>query len=139
MNKQATTAIGIAATLIVGAFGAHSAAADPVIRQIDENRVSITDFRGKPPFRRRIVDIGDLSPAEFARFETLATDAAVDESRIGHRVKVVDFRGKPPFKRRTVEIDASNTAEFARFEELDVREERPRRSGPPGKGVLTRR
>jgi hypothetical protein len=139
-TKTTTICAAGALALLLGAAATSRAAADPVMRQIDENTVSITDFRGKPPFRRRIVKIDDLSSAEFARFEEITTEAAADESRIGERVTVVDYRGKPPFKRRSVEIDEANVAEFARFEEVtEEPEQRSRRRGPPGKGLLLRR
>jgi hypothetical protein len=128
-----------AVALLLGAVAANHAAADPVMRQIDENTVSITDYRGKPPFRRRIVKMDDLSSAEFARFEEITTEAALDSDRIGEKMQVVDYRGKPPFKRRSVEIDDSNVAEFARFEEQTEPAQRLRRRGPPGKGLPMRR
>lgn len=128
------SAIACAAGLIIGSAAAGPAVADPVMRQIDENRVSITDFNGKPPFRRRIVDIADLTEAEFARFEEIAAEPAIAEDRIGTTVRVVDFEGKPPFRRKVVEIDETNVTEFARFEEVEEPAERPRRRGAPGKG-----
>jgi hypothetical protein len=139
MNTLQTSAIGFAATLFLGSLAASSTKADPVIRQIDENTVSITDFSGKPPFRRRTVKIDDLSVAEFARFEELSSEVAVDSSRIGETVTVVDFRGKPPFRRSVVQIDEANVAEFARFEEVPDAQDRPRRRGAPGKNFPVRR
>lgn len=139
MNRIQTSSIGVVATLLLGSIAASKAAADPVYRQIDENTVSITDFSGKPPFRRRIVKIDDLTAAEFARFEEVAGDIAVDGSRIGQTVTVVDFRGKPPFRRSTVQIDEDNLAEFARFEEVTETADKPRRRGPPNKGFPFRR
>ena len=116
--------LGLAAAL--GALlVAGSATADVNIRQLDADRVMVTDFSGKPPFKRRIVAIADLSPTEFARFEAVTQEPAIDTARIGQRVQVVDFRGKPPFKRQTVEIDASNASTFARFEEVSEGERSP--------------
>jgi hypothetical protein len=140
MRMLHTSAVALAATLFFGSLAASKAAADPVMRQIDENTVSITDYKGKPPFRRRIVNIDDLSASEFARFEELGSEVAVDRSRIGETVTVVDYRGKPPFRRSVVEIDESNVVEFARFEEVtEDAEDRPRRRGAPGKGFPVRR
>ena len=118
-------ALGVAAAALGAVLMACTAAADVSMRQLDADRVMITDFKGKPPFKRRIVAIDDLSPTEFARFEAITAEPVIDTARIGQRVQVVDFRGKPPFKRQTVEIDASNASTFARFEETPAVEKRP--------------
>src|SRR5690606_34377512 len=105
------------------------------------NRVMITDFSGKPPFKRRVVSVDTLSATELARFEeAVGAASTVDEGRIGERVTVVDFRGRPPFKRKTIEIDAANVTELARFEEVsEERAEAPRRPRAPGKTYPVRR
>ncbi len=98
------------------------------VQMLDADRALVTDFSGKPPFQRKVVQVKDLSPTEFARFEEQRTAATVDSSQPGKRVLVTDFTGKPPFNRKWVTKDKQ--AEFARFEE-----EKPsrakRRPGPP--------
>jgi hypothetical protein len=137
MNVRIIGAL-LAGGLAAGA--ASTALADQSIRQLDGDRVMITDFSGKPPFKRRIVAVDDLSPAEFARFEAVTAEPTLDRGRIGQRVTLVDFRGKPPFRRSVVEIDETNVAAFARFEEAEQTEaRRPARTRAPGKGFPARR
>lgn len=112
----------------------NDASADPVIRQIDDDRVSIVDYRGSPPFRRRIVRLDSLSAAERARVVPLPSgrDSNSDSAPGGELVRVVDFRGAPPFRRSAVRVEES-TVELARFEEV-LERDRPRRTrGPFGK------
>lgn len=128
MKTMLTGSIGLATALALGVLAAPSADSSESMRRIGNDKVMITDFSGKPPFRRRTVDIDDLSTAEFARFEEIRNPPAVDETRIGQRITAVDFRGKPPFRRRVVEIDESNVTEFARFEEVTEADDGARNS-----------
>lgn len=130
---MAATGLGTAALL-----AAAGATASESYRPLDGNRVMITDFSGKPPFKRRVVSVDELSDTQLARFEEVAAPA-VDESRVGERVTIVDYRGRPPFKRTTVEIDASNVTELARFEEATTERAEPRRPRFPGKTYPIRR
>jgi hypothetical protein len=128
-NRQLRRVVGLVTATVAATFGVTVAQAEPNMRRLDDDRVMITEFKGKPPFKRRIVKIDQLSPTEFARFEALRPDSAIDSSRVGERVRTVDFRGKPPFRRQTVKIDASNASEFARFEETDQTVEPATRKG----------
>ena len=84
----------------------------------------VTDFRGRPPFKREFVSSEEL--VDLARFEE-TTDAPS-----GDDVRIVDYRGRPPFKREIVSSD--EIADLARFEETDsTAETRRTRRGPPGK------
>ena len=84
----------------------------------------VTDFRGRPPFKREFVSSEEL--ADLARFEELADVPSGDD------VRIVDYRGRPPFKRKILSSD--EIADFARFEETDSNTETRRtRRGPPGK------
>lgn len=85
----------------------------------------VTDFRGAPPFKRRIVAAEDMAPKDTTRE---AKPASADANE---RVLVVERRGAPPYKRRFVEQDQVEVAEFARFEE--TADAKPTRRGPPGK------
>ena len=111
------------------ALAAAAALTAPAISQAadsnagaDEGARLVTDFSGKPPFKRRVV------ASDSAEADTVP--AVAEEGP----VQVVDFRSAPPFKRRVVDADEIETADFARFEETDdAADDRSRRRGPPGK------
>lgn len=93
----------------------------------------VTDFRGKPPFKRTLQS-ADEADATIARLEE------VEAPEVGDRV--VEFRGKPPHRRSVVTESDVESATFARLEELA---EEPagktlrKRAGPPGKTGRTLR
>jgi hypothetical protein len=129
MKRYRATTAALAAAL-VGLWGNTAAnAADDTAASAD--KVWVTDYSGKPPFKRRAV-----SAAEFARFEeTKNATRTTTLPTVGERLHVVDTRvGRPPFKRQIVDIDESNATEFARFEEVKPAGEQRRRFGAPGKG-----
>lgn len=76
----------------------------------------VTDFSGKPPFKRRI----EMLPAvEIAEVEVITSEPVwVD-------VKTVDFKGKPPFKRRVERLQQTEIMEV----EIEAEEESVQR-GP---------
>jgi hypothetical protein len=84
-----------------------------------------TDFKGRPPFKRRV--------------ETLsATDVAqVEVKEIGKlaEVRTIDFRGPPPFKRRTELLPIADIAEV----ELFAEEEQPKRPSRAGGSSMLKR
>lgn len=123
--KRLRTATVCLSGVLLGAWAA-TAAAQQAPAETGADKVWVTDFSGRPPFKRRAV-----SAAEFARFEeTRSATLPV----VGERLRVVDTRGRPPFRRQVVVIDADNVAEFARFEEEKPATKERRRFGPPGKG-----
>ena len=84
----------------------------------------VTEFRGRPPFKRELLSSEEV--AELARFEDTTARPT------GESIRVADFRGRPPFKRET--LSAEEVADLARFEETSSSDDsRPRRRGPPGK------
>ena len=88
------------------------------------SEVLITDFRGRPPFRRERVSMEEA--AELARFEEIVARPA------DGKVRVVSYRGRPPFRREIV--SAEEFADLARFEETaESSQSRRTRRGPPGK------
>jgi hypothetical protein len=91
---------------------------------------SVTEFRGRPPFKRQRVSADEF--ADLARFEELpATRQA------GARLRLVDFRSRPPYKRQR--ISADEVAELARFEETTAAAQvQQTRRGPPGKPTARR-
>jgi hypothetical protein len=84
-----------------------------------------TDFKGRPPFKRRV--------------ETLsATDVAqVEVKEIGElaKVRTVEFRGRPPFKRRAEFLPVADVAEVKLFAE----EEQPKRRSRAGGSAMFKR
>lgn len=128
MNKTITIAAAVLAAAVT--LPASATADDTAAANAPETRI-VTDFRGSPPFKRRIVTVSDT--AEKAAREAKPAAAEPDESE---RVLVVERRGAPPYKRRFVTRDEVEVAEFARFEETN--EARDTRRGPPGK-LTTRR
>ncbi len=106
-------------------------AADEAAPTAADNDVLVTEFRGRPPFKRQLLSSDEV--AELARFEESAPAAGAGET-----VRVADFRGKPPFKREV--LSAEEYVELARFEETSSSEEsdQRRRRGPPGK-IISRR
>ncbi|MEL7448884.1 MAG: hypothetical protein AAFN78_06725 [Pseudomonadota bacterium] len=116
------TAIKLAcAATFAAALQALSVGATAAEPSATSDKVLVTDFSGRPPFKRTMVSQDSI--ADMARFE----EASVTESG---KVWVVDTRGAPPFKRRLV--SASDVADIARFEETSDDARRTRR-GPPGK------
>ena len=119
------TAIKLACTAtLAAALQALSVGATAAEPSATSDKVLVTDFSGRPPFKRTLVSQDTV--ADLARFE----ESSVAESG---QVWVVDTRGAPPFKRRLV--SASELADVARFEETsdDAKDSRRTRRGPPGK------
>ena len=110
--------LSVPATTVWAADDAAAAEGDDVL---------VTEFRGRPPFKRQILSSDEV--AELARFEEAAPAAPTTTETI----RVTDFRGKPPYKREIV--TAEEWVELARFEETSASEAQDRRTrrGPPGK------
>ena len=123
LNRVALTT---AAALCLG-ISLPACATEPVAA----DTVWVVDYSGRPPFKRQRVQ-APAAEAEFARLEE-------ELPELGKRVQVVDFSGRPPYRRTWVTVDAQNQAEFARFEEVSDDDARPKRRGPPGKGMGYRR
>lgn len=104
-------------------------AADNVPAGTNSAQVLVTDFNGRPPFKRRFVPSQEV--ADLARFEETGSRPTEDT------VRVVNFRGTPPF-RRTI-ASGADVADFARFEETASSPKAQRtRMGPPGKSTSRR-
>lgn len=140
MKVHKLSSLTVAATIAAGVFAASAVSADTVVRRLDDNSLLVVDYSGKPPFKRQVVALDELSSTELARFELMTRPVEIDSSRIGETITVVEFRGKPPYKRQVIEIDATNAAQFAQFEEVsEVAEQRPLRPRFPGKQFPVRR
>lgn len=100
-------------------------AADDTTPTAQESEVLVTEFRGRPPFKRQLLSSEEV--AELARFEE---SRSIPE---GETIRVADYRGRPPFKREV--LSSEEFADLARFEEASssATQERRTRRGPPGK------
>jgi len=100
-------------------------AADEDTPAAADSDVLVTEFRGRPPFKRQILSSEEV--AELARFEETRS---VPE---GETIRVADYRGRPPFKREV--LSSEEWVDLARFEEAaaEAAQERRTRRGPPGK------
>lgn len=131
LNKPVLAAAAIALLLPFG-----SAQAGTVVRELDETTLMVTEFRGKPPHKRFIVNADDS--AAFARYQEIMEQPA-------QRLFAGVFGGGAPGKsiqrvRRVRDVDASEQVErveFARFEETSADDKPARRfwRGAPGKGL----
>ena len=114
MQLHASILITLAAAALTVPAIAANAAPDAGA----DNKLRVTEFRGRPPFARRVMQ----QSADLARFEETAAAPAVRETR---------FRGRPPYSRNVSSPVAD--ADLARFEETTQDAAKPGRRGPPGK------
>ena len=112
--------------------GAHITLADPKVQRTDADTLLITDFAGKPPFKRQYVN--RLKHAELYAFYEQGIGL------IAQPLMAVESRRAPgktlPGSFQRISSDPVEIADFARFEETDeasVNDAR-RWSGAPGKG-----
>ncbi len=79
----------------------------------------VTDFSGKPPFKRRI----EMVPAvDIAQVEIVTSEPELIE------VKTVDFRGKPPFKRKVELLEKTEVMQVEITSETEEND-KPRKKG----------
>lgn len=126
----------LAAALIALLMPFAGAQAGTVVRELDETTLLVTEFRGKPPHKRFIVNADNT--AAFARYQEIMDQPA-------QRLFAGVFGGGAPGKsiqrvRRAPDADASEQVqrvEFARFEETEADDKATRRfwRGAPGKGL----
>ncbi|NDV93206.1 hypothetical protein GTH32_18710 [Alteromonas sp. 345S023] len=85
--------------------------------------VQIVDTQGKPPFKRKMVEIPVQDVAQFEELGEVET--------VRKRV-VTSFNGKPPYTRRVVEVPV---VDIAQFEEVSQAAQKQVKSGkrPPFK------
>ncbi len=122
----------LALAVVTGPLMALDVQARTVVRQIDEHTLQVTNYDGRPPFKRSFVTINDA--AEFARFEQM-----VDADRrpvLSANTRGAPGKSVPSMSRRAVRGSESETAEFARFELDQAERANPARmwQGAPGKG-----
>lgn len=129
MKHMDKTLITAAAVLAAAISLPGTASADDAAAASDDARI-VTEFRGSPPFKRRVVKDEAAAERTVSDAERRENDTD-DDADSSERVLVVDRRGAPPYKRRFVAQDDLEVAEFARFEE--AADERRMRRGPPGK------
>jgi hypothetical protein len=96
MRSLKLIASGLAVLLSNSVFGSADCTENCVAKMV-------TDFSGKPPFKRRIemVPMADIAQVEIVK----SVEVGLVE------VKTIDFRGKPPFKRRTKLLEKTDVME----------------------------
>lgn len=79
----------------------------------------VTDFSGKPPFKRRIemLPAVDIAEVEIVNSEPVWVD-----------VKTVDFKGKPPFKRRVERLEQTEVMEVEVAAESETARKGPKKT-----------
>ena len=89
---------------------------------VETKQVQVVDTQGKPPFKRKLVEVpvGDVAQAE---------DTG-EVKTIKKRV-VVSYQGKPPYTRRTIEVPVGDVAQFEESDES--KESKKKGSRPPFK------
>ncbi len=79
----------------------------------------VTDFSGKPPFKRRI----EVLPAvDIAEVEIVTSEPVFIE------VKTVDFKGKPPFKRKVERLEQTDVMQVEITSDVESSEKRRNKS-----------
>lgn len=79
----------------------------------------VTDFSGKPPFKRRleVLPAVDIAEVEIVTSEPVFVD-----------VKTVDFKGKPPFKRKVERLEQTEIMQVEIASDAESSEKSPRKS-----------
>ncbi len=121
MRSFGLIAGGIAVLLSNAVFGATDCAGNCEAKMV-------TDFSGKPPFKRRVelVPVVDIAQVEIVTSEPEYV-----------AVKTVDYKGKPPFKRRVELLEKTDIMQAELVEEADGADE-PRKKGT-GNSMFKRR
>jgi len=79
----------------------------------------VTDFSGRPPFKRRI----EVLPAvDIAEVEIVTSEPVWVE------VRTVDFKGKPPFKRKMERLEQSEVMQVEITDDAEASEKRPKKT-----------
>ena len=91
----------------------------PGSAECTENCVTklVTDFSGRPPFKRRIEVLPTVDIAEIETSEPVFVE-----------VKTVDFKGKPPFKRRVERLEKTDVLQVEITSDAESSEKRPKKS-----------
>ena len=79
----------------------------------------VTNFRGKPPFKRTIET---LSVVEIAEVEIVVSEP------VFVNVRAVDFRGKPPFKRKTERLEQTEVMQVEIITDDESSDKRPKKT-----------
>ena len=110
-------------TLKLFAVGLAVLASNSVLGSAEctENCVTkvVTDFSGRPPFKRKI----EVLPAvDIAEVEVVTSDP------VWVNVKTVDFKGKPPFKRTVERLEQTEVMQVEITSDAEPSDKRPRKS-----------
>ena len=79
----------------------------------------VTDFSGRPPFKRSIevVPVVDIAEVEIVDSEPVFVD-----------VKTVDFKGKPPFKRKVERLEQTEVMQLELVTETESSKRGPKKT-----------
>ena len=79
----------------------------------------VTDFSGRPPFKRKIevLSVVDIAEVEIVTSEPVWVD-----------VKTVNFTGKPPFKRKVERLQQTDIMQVEIAPDDESSEKRPKKS-----------
>lgn len=113
-----------------GLFFSMGTAGQTVVRQLDNGQLSVVDYTGKPPFKRRLVSEQDGEL--WQRYSALVDSVRVADTRMA--------QAGPPGKNRPAQVaridrvPAAELTTFARFEETGEPANTRLWRGAPGKG-----
>ena len=124
-----TATIRILALAGLCALATSGVSAQTVIGKTPDGDLRVVDYKGKPPYKRRIISVQD---AEFARFEEINNSVVVttgSDRRNGPAGKAL-----PAQFARVQRVNEAELSQFARFEETESTGSKRMWRGAPGKG-----
>lgn len=124
------TSIRLLALAGLFSLGTTGLSAQTVVGETADGDLRIVDYRGKPPFARKIVS--EENSAEFARFEAL--DDTVLVATGTSRRSGAPGKSLPAQRARIERVNEADISQFARFEESDAAGSTRMWRGAPGKG-----
>jgi len=111
-------------------FIPFQAQAQTVVRETDDGRLMLIEFKGKPPYIRQFISPDNAEM--YARYAVMLDQVLVASepaSRFGAPAKNINS------SIRLERVSPDEISQFSRFEEVvDYRNIREGRRGPPGKG-----
>jgi len=121
MRTLQLIAIGFAVSMSNSVFGSDECTDNCVTKLV-------TDFSGKPPFKRRleVLPVVDIAEVEVSTSEPVWVN-----------VRTVDFKGKPPFKRKTERLEQADIMQVETTSAAEPANKRPKKS--TGNSIFKRR
>lgn len=100
--KKSAILLGLSSALVLSS-GVALADDDSSGAKLETAKIWQVDRSGKPPFKRRLVEV------PLADIASMEIEAENGETEV---VRVVDYRGKPPFRRVSKEVVVQDVASF---------------------------